>query len=68
MQRVAVCEVFWDIPVIGKGYVRTFLRQTHAISIIFELMWKQSNSSFFAAPDNGEEHLIPPRSGRATMD
>jgi len=51
-EGIPVCEILRNIPIIGNGYVRTFLGQTYMVSVVFKKVWKQSYSRMLAAPDD----------------
>src|SRR5215469_7914864 len=59
VQRVAVGEIFGNVPVIGKRDVRTLSRQADAVSVVFKSMGKQSSAGFLAATHDGKQHCDP---------
>jgi hypothetical protein len=58
VQRIAVGEIFRDIPIVGQRYVGTCPSETHSISGILEQMWMKANAGVLATTNDTEQHLL----------
>src|SRR5262249_6072433 len=60
VQRIAVRQIFRDVPVVSQRDIWTLSGQAHAIPVIFKFVSEQPYPSFSAPTNDCEQHWIPP--------